>query len=110
MWRKSARRGKPAVKAYYKIAIVPLILSIVVYLTDNHNETVIYSSAPSPLLRLSLTLVAVWPVRKPLELPVHLACALRVRTIAIFLKDNFDRWGPPQALHASCRIRSTRVR
>jgi heptosyltransferase III len=30
--------------------------------------------------------------------PVHLACALRVRTIAIFLKDNFDRWGPPPCL------------
>ena len=30
--------------------------------------------------------------------PVHLACALRVRTIAIFLKDNFDRWGPPPSL------------
>jgi ADP-heptose:LPS heptosyltransferase len=30
--------------------------------------------------------------------PVHLACALRVRTIAIFLKNDFDRWGPPAAL------------
>jgi len=30
--------------------------------------------------------------------PVHLACALRVRTIAIFLKNDFDRWGPPVAL------------
>ena len=27
--------------------------------------------------------------------PVHLACALRVRTVVIFLKDEFDRWGPP---------------
>ena len=27
--------------------------------------------------------------------PVHLACALRVRTVAIFLKDDCDRWGPP---------------
>lgn len=30
--------------------------------------------------------------------PVHLACALRVRTVAIFLNDNFDRWGPPAEL------------
>jgi len=30
--------------------------------------------------------------------PVHLACALRVRTIVIFLRDNFDRWGPPPVL------------
>ncbi len=30
--------------------------------------------------------------------PVHLACALRVRTIAIFLQNNFDRWGPPPVL------------
>jgi heptosyltransferase-3 len=30
--------------------------------------------------------------------PVHLACALGVRTVAIFLKDNFDRWGPPADL------------
>lgn len=30
--------------------------------------------------------------------PVHLACALRVRTVAIFLKDDFDRWGPPADL------------
>lgn len=30
--------------------------------------------------------------------PVHLACALRVRTVAIFLKNNFDRWGPPAEL------------
>jgi lipopolysaccharide heptosyltransferase II len=30
--------------------------------------------------------------------PVHLACALRVRTVAIFLKDDFKRWGPPSEL------------
>jgi heptosyltransferase-3 len=30
--------------------------------------------------------------------PVHLACALRVRTLAIFLKDEFDHWGPPADL------------
>jgi ADP-heptose:LPS heptosyltransferase len=30
--------------------------------------------------------------------PVHLACALPVRTVAIFLKNNFDRWGPPAEL------------
>jgi len=30
--------------------------------------------------------------------PVHLACALRVRTIAIFLQANFDHWGPPPEL------------
>lgn len=30
--------------------------------------------------------------------PLHLACALGVRTVAIFLKDNFDRWGPPPEL------------
>lgn len=30
--------------------------------------------------------------------PVHLACALRVRTVVIFLKNNFDRWGPPPSL------------
>jgi heptosyltransferase-3 len=30
--------------------------------------------------------------------PVHLACALRVRTVVIFLHHNFDRWGPPTAL------------
>jgi ADP-heptose:LPS heptosyltransferase len=30
--------------------------------------------------------------------PVHLACALRVRTVAIFLKDDFDHWGPPPDL------------
>jgi heptosyltransferase-3 len=26
--------------------------------------------------------------------PMHLACALRTRTVAIFLQPNFDRWGP----------------
>ena len=30
--------------------------------------------------------------------PMHLACALRVRTVVIFLNDNFDRWGPPAEL------------
>lgn len=30
--------------------------------------------------------------------PVHLACALRVRTVAIFLNNNFDHWGPPANL------------
>jgi ADP-heptose:LPS heptosyltransferase len=30
--------------------------------------------------------------------PVHLACALRVRTVAIFLKNNLKRWGPPASL------------
>jgi heptosyltransferase III len=30
--------------------------------------------------------------------PVHLACALRVRTIAIFLQHNFHRWAPPPSL------------
>lgn len=30
--------------------------------------------------------------------PVHLACALRVRTVAIFLQRSFDRWGPPNDL------------
>jgi ADP-heptose:LPS heptosyltransferase len=30
--------------------------------------------------------------------PVHLACALRVRTVAIFLQNNFNRWGPPPSL------------
>lgn len=30
--------------------------------------------------------------------PVHLACALQVRTVAIFLHDNFDHWGPPAGL------------
>jgi ADP-heptose:LPS heptosyltransferase len=27
--------------------------------------------------------------------PVHLACALRVRTVVLFLQANFERWGPP---------------
>jgi heptosyltransferase-3 len=30
--------------------------------------------------------------------PVHLACAIRIRTIAIFLQANFDHWGPPAEL------------
>ena len=30
--------------------------------------------------------------------PVHLACALQVRTVAIFLNDDFTRWGPPSEL------------
>jgi heptosyltransferase-3 len=30
--------------------------------------------------------------------PMHLACALRVHTIAIFQKPNFQRWGPPPNL------------
>jgi len=30
--------------------------------------------------------------------PLHLACALGVRTVAIFLKSNFDRWEPPAEL------------
>jgi heptosyltransferase-3 len=30
--------------------------------------------------------------------PVHLACALRVRTVVIFLHNNSDRWGPPADL------------
>ncbi len=30
--------------------------------------------------------------------PVHLACALRVRTVAVFLQNNFDHWGPPPNL------------
>jgi heptosyltransferase-3 len=30
--------------------------------------------------------------------PVHLACALGVRTVAIFLKDQFKRWAPPAEL------------
>lgn len=32
--------------------------------------------------------------------PMHLACALRVRTVAIFQKPDFDRWGPPPNLGA----------
>ncbi len=27
--------------------------------------------------------------------PMHLACALRVRTVAIFLKNDMARWAPP---------------
>jgi heptosyltransferase-3 len=30
--------------------------------------------------------------------PMHLACALRVRTVAIFQKPDFNRWGPPSNL------------
>ncbi|MEO6163726.1 MAG: glycosyltransferase family 9 protein [Candidatus Binatia bacterium] len=30
--------------------------------------------------------------------PVHLACALRIRTVAIFLHKNLDRWSPPAEL------------
>jgi lipopolysaccharide heptosyltransferase III len=30
--------------------------------------------------------------------PLHLACALGIRAVAIFLNDNFDRWGPPAEL------------
>lgn len=30
--------------------------------------------------------------------PMHLACALRTRTVAIFLHRNFDRWGPVPGL------------
>lgn len=30
--------------------------------------------------------------------PMHLACALRTRTVAIFLHRNFDRWGPVSSL------------
>lgn len=30
--------------------------------------------------------------------PLHLACALRIRTIAVFLRRNFDRWGPLSSL------------
>ena len=30
--------------------------------------------------------------------PVHLACAIQVRTIAIFLQPDFDRWAPPPSL------------
>ena len=30
--------------------------------------------------------------------PVHLACAVRVRTVVIFLQRHFDRWGPPSDL------------
>ncbi len=30
--------------------------------------------------------------------PVHLACSLRVRTVTIFLKNDIDRWAPPDVL------------
>jgi heptosyltransferase-3 len=30
--------------------------------------------------------------------PLHLACALRTRTVAIFLRHDFDRWGPLPSL------------
>jgi heptosyltransferase-3 len=30
--------------------------------------------------------------------PMHLACALGVRTVAIFQKRNFQRWGPPASI------------
>ncbi|MSP38935.1 MAG: lipopolysaccharide heptosyltransferase family protein [Deltaproteobacteria bacterium] len=30
--------------------------------------------------------------------PVHLACALGIRTVAIFLRNNFAHWGPPAEL------------
>lgn len=30
--------------------------------------------------------------------PMHLACALGVRTVAIFQNPNFERWGPPPSL------------
>jgi lipopolysaccharide heptosyltransferase II len=30
--------------------------------------------------------------------PMHLACALGIRTVAIFLKPNFDRWAPPSTI------------
>jgi heptosyltransferase-3 len=30
--------------------------------------------------------------------PIHLSCALRVPTVAIFLSGNADRWGPPAEL------------
>lgn len=40
--------------------------------------------------------------------PVHLACALRVRTVAIFLKNEFDHWGPPPDLgHVISREKAT---
>ncbi len=34
-------------------------------------------------------------INKYLTLPVHLACALGVRTIVLFQNSNFKRWGPP---------------
>jgi ADP-heptose:LPS heptosyltransferase len=30
--------------------------------------------------------------------PIHLACALHMPTVVIFLKNNFNRWGPPPSL------------
>ena len=30
--------------------------------------------------------------------PAHLACALRVPTVVIFLRDDLDRWAPPRSL------------
>ncbi len=33
--------------------------------------------------------------------PMHLACAVGVRTVAIFQNPNFNRWGPPANI---CRI------
>jgi ADP-heptose:LPS heptosyltransferase len=39
--------------------------------------------------------------------PVHLACALRVRTVVIFLKNDFDRWGPPADLGRILRREQT---
>ncbi len=30
--------------------------------------------------------------------PMHLACALRTRTVAVFQNSHFDHWGPPQSL------------
>lgn len=30
--------------------------------------------------------------------PMHMACALGVRTLALFLKRNFNRWGPPSTI------------
>ncbi len=30
--------------------------------------------------------------------PIHLACALHAPTVVIFLKNNFNRWGPPPSL------------
>lgn len=30
--------------------------------------------------------------------PMHLACAMNVRTVAVFIQNNFDHWGPPPEL------------
>jgi ADP-heptose:LPS heptosyltransferase len=30
--------------------------------------------------------------------PMHLACGLGIRTVAIFLNPNFDHWGPPSSV------------